>query len=368
MNVVDRFRRGRLGGLVALACGLGGLVALAVATTQSGWGGVLYGFLFWLFAALGCVQLRSVCGLVSGRWCRVVARPLDAACWTVLPLVLAFVPICVGLEELFVWARDAAVRSSPELSHKARYLNEPFFFARAAMYFVVWSALSFGLVATAGTKRHGAWCALTLVVIPTTTIFASLDWGLSLEPGFASTMYALIWIVSQGVAGLAVAILWVRARYGRTERIEADPPVRIVHDLGNLLLTLVILITYVSFLQYLIVWAGDLHAEIPWYLRRLANGWDAVIVLAVALLFVLPFGLLLSRRIKRSLGAVGAIAAMVLAGQAVHLYWLIVPGVSPAVALYWPAVAGFLAVGGGWLVVFTTALLRVEHSKPQADP
>lgn len=359
-EVATRFERARLVGVLLFLAAAGLLVGLSLGTAQSFGPGVLYGFDFWLFVALGGVQVHCLCGLVEGRWCRVVCEPLKACCWTIPLFAILFLPIALGLENIYVWAHEPIVHAHKDLLHKSWYLNEPFYLVRSAIYLLTWSLLSIGVALTrTGSKAHGRLFALSLVYIPTSMIFASLDWGLSLEPKFVSSMYAFIWIAMQGLAGISIAALAVRATYVDTSRIDAEPPVRIVHDLGNLLLTLVIFNLYVSFLQYLIVWSGDMLAEIPWYLRRTNSGWAWFLLIAFLFQFALPFTLLLSRRVKRSLAAVGAIAAMLLVGEALHLYWLLFPAFYPEqFQISWTAVSAFFAVGGLWLAAFFTSLLR----------
>ena len=72
-----------------------------------------------------------------------------------------------------------------------------------------------------------------------------------------------------------------------------------LHDLGNMMFAFMVLWAYLSFSQFLIIWAGNLPDEIPWYLRRLRGGWGWVALTLVIFHFATPFVLLLMRGIKR---------------------------------------------------------------------
>ena len=138
-----------------------------------------------------------------------------------------------------------------------------------------------------------------LVLYGLTVSFAAIDWMMSLEPKWYSTIFGMIFMVSFGLAALALAIL--ATRFLETEK----PLARVVspdrwHDLGNLLLALVMFWAYLNFSQFLLIWSENLAEEIPWYLHRIGGGWEWVAIALILFQFALPFVLLLSRNTKRN--------------------------------------------------------------------
>ena len=190
-----------------------------------------------------------------------------------------------GLSDLYPWARTEVVAADPLLRQKAAYLNIPFFVARTVGYFAVWIVLGRLLVTWSLQQDRTADDTLTLrlqrlsgpglVLYGLTVSFAAIDWMMSLEPKWYSTIFGMIFMVSFGLAALALAIL-------ATRFLETEKPLAHVvspdrwHDLGNLLLALVMFWAYLNFSQFLLIWSENLAEEIPWYLHRIAGGWEWV--------------------------------------------------------------------------------------------
>jgi hypothetical protein len=126
-----------------------------------------------------------------------------------------------------------------------------------------------------------------------------------------------------------------------------------LHDLGKFLLALVMVWAYFSFSQFLIIWAGNLPEEIPWYMTRLNGGWEYVALLLVFGHFALPFALLLSRDLKRNFKLLAGIAVFILCMRLVDLYWLVAPDFRKAsFGLSWMDFAAPMGLIGLWLAFF----------------
>jgi hypothetical protein len=263
------------------------------------------------------------------------------------------------------------------LRHKQVYLNTPFFLVRAALYFLVWNAVSHFLNAWSLEqdrtgdpripRRMQVLSAGGLVAYGLTITFASFDWLMSLEPHWFSTIYGVIIMGGQGLSALAfliAAIVWLGRR----------PPLRGVvvpahlHDLGNLLLAFVMLWAYFSFSQYLIIWSGNLPEEIAWYQHRLQTGWRVIGVLLVLFHFALPFCLLLSRTVKRQEQMIVRVAVGILLMRLVDLFWLVGPEFHrDGIAVSWMDILLPLTLGSIWLGCFVWQL-RGRAILPVHDP
>jgi len=325
----------------------------------------LTAYVFWLGVPLGCLGIIMIHHLVGGTWGFVIQRPLESAVRT-LPLMAAlFVPLCFGLSELYLWTRPDVVVQDPVLQHKSVYLNVPFFIGRAVFYFAVWIALAYWLTkwsgeqdrlgAAAGRGFVGRLQTLSgpgLVLYGLTVTFSSIDWVMSLEPKWYSSIYGMIFMVSHGLVGFAFA---VGAVYflSRREPLASVTAPWVIQDLGNMMLALVMLWAYTSFSQFLIIWMENLKHEIPWYLHRLAGGWGVIAVALVALQFALPFLLLLSRAVKQKTAALFGIAVLVALMHLVEMLWLVAPTFHPeGFALHWTSLVAPLGIGGLWLGTF----------------
>ncbi|MGH7767146.1 MAG: hypothetical protein ACREQP_06800 [Candidatus Binatia bacterium] len=322
----------------------------------------LVAFLFWIGLPLGCWAILMLHHLVGGRWGFMIQRALESALRTIPLMALLFVAVVFGLRELYPWAVPGAAETDPLLHEKSAYLNTPFFIARAIFYFAVWSVFGYLLHRWSLKQDRTGDASLTerlqnlsgpgLVLFGLTVTFSAIDWVMSLEPHWYSTIYGMMFMVNNALAALSFAIVVAYFLKDREPLSQVAGPDRF-HDLGNLLLALVMLWAYLGFSQFLIVWAENLREEIPWYLKRITGGWRAVAVLLVAFQFALPFVLLLSRSTKRRVEVLSGVALLILVMHWVDLLWLIVPAFHPGgFHLHWLDFAALFGVGGLWVAAF----------------
>jgi len=353
----------------ALAVGIAGAVAL-------GWGwwsdpaqfyhSYLMGFCFWIGISLGSLGILMLQHLTGGAWGIVIRRILEAAAWPIPLLALLFLPLLFGLKSLYPWADSVRVAGDELLRHKAVYLNPTGFVVRAAVCFVVWSGLAWLLARGSMEQerstdpeigsRLGRASGIGIALYVLTMTFAAVDWLMSLEPHWYSTLYGMFTVMGQALAALAFAIL-ILAVLSEREPLRGRIGERHFHDLGKLLFAFVMLWSYFAFSQLLIIWSGNLPEEIPWYLKRLGGGRQYLAAALVALQFGVPFLLLLSARLKRDRRRLAAIAFFLLLMRLVDLAWIIGPSVHPdRIQPHWLDVVAPLGIGGIWLAAFLTAL------------
>jgi len=256
-------------------------------------------------------------------------------------------------------------------------LNVPFFVARTAIYFIIWITVARFLnqwsreqdqTADAGlTRRLQNLSAPGLVVFALTVTFASLDWVMSLEPHWYSTIYGMIFMVTEGLAAMSIVTVAVLLLSSH-EPLLSLLSKRVLNDYGNLLLTFTMLWAYLSFSQYLIIWSGNLQDEIPWYLSRASGGWAWVALALIVFHFAVPFLLLLSRFVTRRKLWLGVVAAIQIAMSVVDIFWLTVPAFERAgPQFHWLDWLAFGGVGGVWLWSFATNL-KSRPFVPLHDP
>lgn len=327
----------------------------------------LVGYVLWIQVTLGCMVILMIYNLTGGGWGYVTQRILRAGMLTLPVLAILFVPIMLGLPALYEWARPAAVAHDELLQHKSFYLNPPFFMGRTIIYFVVWGGLAFLLnrrllqqdeaFDLALSRRLRTLSGLGLGVFGLTVTFAAIDWMMSIEPHWFSTIYGMMFATGAIAAAFAFVILSLAWLMKRTPLAEAVAALN-VNDLGNFLLAGVMLWAYMTLSQYLIIWAGNLTEETPWTFRRINGGWQFVGQLLVIFHFFAPFLVLLSRMVKRRIRWLIYVAALVLLMRLVDLYWLIIPAFHETFYLDWLIIAAPIAIGGIWVAVFTWQLKR----------
>lgn len=367
-------------GLIAGAIGAIALVAGAFLDFTQFLQSYLIGYIFVICLMLGCLALTMVHHLTGGAWGMVCRRIWEAATRTFPLMVLLFIPIALNIGKIYKWAKPEAV-NDPLIQLKVQYLNEPFFFLRAAIFFAVWGILIYflnrwskeqdqGPVLEPGPKdsRLRTLSGPGLVLFVLTVTFMSVDWVMSLDPHWYSTMFGVIFIGGQGLGAIAFSILMIGALAG-SKPFSETVSVTQLHDLGKLLLAFVMLWAYFSFSQFLIIYSANLPEEIPFYLERFHGGWGWLSLALALFHFVLPFTLLLSADIKRNRRTIMMVAGLVLAARSLDLIWHVGPMFhhTPGFPIHWMDVAAVAGLGGIWLF-FCARNLKSRALVPYKDP
>lgn len=363
----------------ALIVGALGLVATAVGlfvNNDQFFQSYLVGYIFWLQLSVGCAFLLAMQYLVSGRWGVVIQRALEAGGYTLPLMLLLLLPILFGLPHLYEWARPEVVAHDALLQHKAPYLNVPFFTFRVLGYLVIWTAIAYlqrkwserrdKLKTEESHNRLKNLSGPASVVLGLTVTFASFDLMMSLEPHWYSTIYGLIFGIGAGASAFAFATIVLSLVWEDSIFAKKLSSLQF-NDLGNFLLTMVVLWAYMELSQFLIVWLGNLKEEIPWYITRTNNGWGGMGIILVAFHFVVPFFFLLLRSNKRHYGRIAAIAWIILVARYLDLYWFITPAFKESLTVHWLDLTTIVGIGGVWLSVFLHQL-KQKPLLPEYDP
>lgn len=322
----------------------------------------LVAFMFWGGIAFGMFGLVALNHIAGGRWGIVIRRICEAGIRT-LPLVaVLFIPVVFGMHSLYVWSHPGHVPLDTDMAFKAWYLRPGFFVLRAVVYFAIWMVLGRAMLRTSADQDASGNPAFVtrlqmlgrgaIVLYVVTMTLAAVDWMMSLEPHWYSTMYGLLVIAGQVLSAFAFSIVIL------TLLAEHEPVARVAnserfHDLGKMLLAFVMIYAYFAFSQFLIIWSGNIPEETPWYLKRITGGWEYLAVALPAVHFFLPFFLLLSRKLKQNPRRLVFVALFMVAMRLVDLFWMITPVFSPGkFVLHWMDVAAVLGVGGVWMAAF----------------
>jgi hypothetical protein len=365
---------------LALITGAVGLVAsllglfLAPQYFYRAW---LVGWVFWVGVSLGCLAISLLNHLTRGAWGLVIRRVLEAASRTLPLLLVLALPLVLGLKSLYEWARPEAVRADALLQAKAPYLNAPFFIVRLVLYFLIWGGVAFLMSRLSrrqdlqpdpgSTRRMQLIAGPALAAYCLAVTFAAVDWLMSLQPRWFSTIYGVYLMGSQGLAALAFLIvfaLWLSRREPMSRVLQP----RHFHDWGKLFFAFVMLWAYFSFSQFLIIWAGNLPEEISFYLPRMRGAWGGLFLAIVLFHFLLPFLLLLSRDLKRNANRLVFVAILMLVMRWLELVWQVEPAFHDhSAGYYWLYLTAPLAIGGFWFAWFLREL-KTRPLLPINDP
>jgi hypothetical protein len=319
----------------------------------------LVAYNFWLEVALGSLVILMLQYVTGGAWGFAIRRLLESGTRTLLLLAVLFIPILFGTRFLYEWAQPDLVAASENLQHKRPYLNVPFFIIRAVIYFTVWLVLTLFLnrwsarwdreERTGSPRRFRVLSAPGLVLYGITITFASIDWVMSLEPDWYSTIYPVLFGLGQVLAAFAFAIAIFLLLATRRPLIDVIHPA-LLRDLGNMLLAFVMFWAYLAISQFLLIWIADLPEEIPWYLRRTRGGWQWLAILLIVAHFAVPFVLLLSRDIKENRRRLIYVTLLLLVMRFLDLLWWIEPAYPhPGQYFFWLLdVAALVGMGGVW--------------------
>ena len=386
----------------------GRLLPIALGTTALGALGTLTGFMldrrdtcfaylaafaFVTSVALGGLIFLMICYAVGAKW-NVVLRRLNECIVSVLPLLaLLFVPIALGLRELYLWTDPSPSLPEHELAllhHRQYYLNSPFFLARAAVYFGIWlvcatllrgwslrrdrgaSAPAAPVTTPAGAPRDApssperAFCAALLGPVSLALTFAAFDWLMSLEPLWGSSLFGVYYFAGGFVASLG--LLALLAHFARRGAVEAAIRPPHFHALGRLMLGFTIFWGYCAFFQAMLVQLANRPDEVRYYVARVSGGFGWLSLALGLSRFVLPFFALLPRGLKFRSGAMALVGGWLVLGQYLDVLWLVLPeqGHRGSLSALW-YLSALLALSGA-CVAFAALRLRGRAIVPVGDP
>jgi hypothetical protein len=328
----------------------------------------LVGMFFWFGMGMGCLVWLMIHFVSGGAWGMMIRRILEAGTRTLYVMWLCFLPLIILAPKLYVWA-DPAHANDKIVQLKHLYLNYPFFIVRWLIYGVVWLGLTFLLNKwsrledeTKSWKYSSALEKLSgpgIVAYFFTMTFCGVDYLMSLDVTWASTIYGFLVAAGQALSAmsLAVAVLILLGKYAPMDHAITS---KHLHDLGKLMLALVMFWAYLSFSQYLIIYSANLPQEISWYVRRLNGGWQWVGLTLLLFHFALPFALLLSQTLKKNPKTIASIAIFIICIRVVDVFWLVEPNFvdvnHPVFTISWLDFTAPIGFGGLWLAMFFRTL------------
>jgi hypothetical protein len=345
-------------------------IVLAVTRPDEFYPAYLLGFMDWLGIALGSMAIIMIRHLTGGGWGVVIRRIQGAAMRTLPGLSILFIPVVIAVYQgrMYPWAMSLASVTDAHI-HKhlvehaniRSYLNPGGFLIRAVIYFAIWNLLSFLLSkwskegdSPSSPDNTGKFKAVSgpgLILYGFTISFAAIDWVMSLDPSWISTIFGLVILIGEVLAAMCFAVFVERILYDYKPMSDMLKP-DFVHDHGKWMLAFIMVWAYFNFSQWLIIWAGNLPTEITFYMRRLHGGWEGVGLFLVLFHFAIPFAILLSRPFKRNIRKLVWLAVWMLFMHWVDLMWIIEPNFSQTFRITIADIVVAVAIGCLWMGYF----------------
>lgn len=314
-EIGEKFRLGAwtLAGLGLLMLGIG----LATSPAHA-WANLLITAFNLACVGLGGLFLLAIQSATGARWSDPILKA-HRAMPALLPIAgLMMLALWFGAEYLYPWARPGA-RSDHLLHGRLVWLNRPFFFGRILLFFGLWILLGRSVI------QRGKGAPVFILVFGVTFALANFDWIMSLEPVWASTIFAIYGFSGMFLQGIAVVTISaiVLRRVGLLPEISRAQN----HDLGKLLFAFSCFWAYIWLSQFLLIWYANIPEETAPLRLLLDSGWTPLFYLNLLLNFGLPFVLLLRRKAKTSERVLLVACFTVLTGHWLDLYLMVMPPV-----------------------------------------
>jgi len=325
----------------------------------------LAGFYFWLSMPAGALGLLLIWDLTGGRWGPLARLPLTAMAATIPLFLLLYLPIIAGMSILYPWTHPPVAAKL----HNGWYLNREFFFVRAGLYFLVWVGFAAWRVLRrsapdGGPPKGYQWLSgVGVLLMGYSLTYAGIDWLMSTEPDWFSSIYGMVVGSGQFIAAIscALGLLVIGARSTPHAPEEAFKPG--LASLAAVLVAVIVFWAYTSFCQWLIIWEENLHSEIHWFIERWGPPWGDVIYVLAAAHFFVPFIVLVWSPAKRKPRLIGAVCGLLLLADLLQVWWLVLPGFRKA-GFSWLDPAVMVCVGGLWLLALARALSVLRDRIP----
>lgn len=367
------------------ALGLAATAVLAfVGNARAAAHSYLIAFAYWVGISVASLIMVAVFHTAKAKWMIVLRRAMETMATSVIIFLPLFVGVALSLHHLYMWMPGSELASHlselerEHLTHKQHgYLNQPFFYVRQGIYFLVWIFVATRLHGWSTRQDETGSLDLTvkqrmfapgsLPFLAITITFAAFDWLMSLTPMWQSTIFGVYYFAGSFLAAFCVLVIASVNAQGKDLYGNLVTTAH-YHNLGKLMLAFTAFWAYIGFSQFMLIWIANIPEEAPWYHIRMFGGWRNLSIALFFLHFLGPFGILLSRNLKLQPRKLAVVAVYLLTIHAVDLYWLVWPAFSESGPTFdLSLLTAFLGVGGV-AVGFALFRARGRYTVPVKDP
>jgi hypothetical protein len=297
----------------------------------------LFAFEFVLSICLGALFFVMLQHCVKAGWSVSVRRLAEGLAGNLQWIWILFIPIALGMltGNLYDWqhtgeAADAAAKYQYYLTPKLWLLRAAIFLASWALiarFFVRTSIAQDATGEVSLTRRMEKFAPLCMLIYGVTQSYAAMDWVMSLESAWFSTMFP-VYFFAASCCGFFATLILLGVNLQRMGRLTHSITTEHYQDLGKLLFAFgIVFWAYIAYSQYMLIWYANIPEEVPFYLVRQEEGWLAFSLLLLFGHFVAPFLAIISRHPKRRPAMLAIAALWMLFMAAIDIYWLVMPDV-----------------------------------------
>lgn len=336
----------------------------------------IIGLMFFGSIAIGALVLVALEYLSGAVWSTPFRRVSEFIASS-LPIMLLFaIPLFFMMHTLFHWTHTEVVATDAILSGKTPYLNIPFFIGRTivivALFYVFYLVFVKNSLKQDRTKEQ----KLTKTNVKLSAVFMffagigitvlAVDWMMSLEPHWFSTIFGIYFISATLLAGLAAttfAAVSLNEGGYLVKGLTSDH----YYSFGALLFAITNFWAYIAFSQFLLIWYANIPEETFWFVARWEGGWGFVSVLLMIARFAIPYAALLSQPSKCDPKNLQRVSIFILFAHFIDLYWLVMPTFSKTIVFSFYEI-GFPILSIGIIILAFYAQAKKKNLAPIGDP
>jgi len=360
--------------LLLIAIGAGTIIFGLITDHKSAWANYLVVNYYFLSVAMGGAFFFVIQSISQSGWSSAFQRVSEAMMSYVPVAAVSFLLLWFGMNDLYHWSHNQTMAVDPLLQHKSPFLNVPFFFARMVLYFGLWiifirilrkislrsdladPADSNGIMLLFGKTE--LYSKIFIFIIAVTFSFSAIDWIMSIDYRWYSTIFALKNLVAAFLHGvsiltLIVFILYKRGYFPFFNKYH-------MHDFARYLFMFSIIWGYFWFAQFMIIWYGNIPDETVYFYTRWHTGWKILFFAEIGLNWFIPFMVLLPVKASRNMTIITIVIIFLIIGQYVDLFVQVIPGTTGILKFSWISIGTFLGYAGLFALVIATTLSKAK--------
>jgi hypothetical protein len=364
-------------GIILLLTGVIILTAAFVFEPQRAFFDYLWIYIFMVSIAVGSLGLAALEYMVGATWSTPFRRIFEITASMIPYLIILAIPLFLGLHDLFHWTHEDAVNADKVLTAKEPYLNIQFFTIRTAAILVLWTLFYFVITRNSEKQDESGDAKFTVKNIKISMLFGPLflitltltaiDWMMSLEPHWYSTIFGVYYFAGTLIAAFS-ANTFILIKLKEGDFLPSQIKDRHFYSLGTLIFAFTVFWAYIGFSQYMLIWYSDMPEETFWMIQRWEGSWKYVSIGLIFLHFVIPFLILVGRQAKTNLKLLKIMAIWMLVMHAYDMFWLIMPTYMRGGAEFgWTELSFPLIVTGLTIVLFKLKADK-KNLVPVRDP
>lgn len=333
--------------------------------------------LFLVSIGTGSLFLISIEYLSGAVWSVVFRRIPEFLAGILITIPLIALPLLFNMKNIFHWLHPQILEADELLKSKAPYLNADFFIIRVIAFTILWIIFYFFIIRNSFkqdltkdqllTKSNIKLSAVFIPIFAITITFTAIDWLMSLEPHWFSTIFGVYYFSGTVLAALScstIAIILLNENGYLISGLSKDH----YYSLGALLFAFVNFWAYIAFSQYLLIWYANLPEETIWFLQRWQGDWKYFSIGLIIIHFVIPYFGLLSQPSKMDPKRLILMSSWILLSHYYDLYWMAMPSYSKYNFIFSWSEISFMIFSAGLLITLFNLFASKINLIPIGDP